>query len=118
MSAAATTCQCQCLLQTCTHVFVQHDAIRKPLQAPYDGTYEVLIRNKKHFTLNIKGHKEVVSMERLKPAFTDLTTFPESGSLPQLSSPTSTVLEPSFKLKSHHTITNSGRQVRWPAHLR
>ncbi|XP_065892459.1 uncharacterized protein [Dysidea avara] len=36
------------LLQTYTHVFVQHDVIRKPPQTPYDGPYEVLIRNKKH----------------------------------------------------------------------
>ena len=54
------------LLHTCTHVFVRHDAIRKPLQAPYDGPYEVVTRNKKHFTVNIKGRKEVTSVDRLK----------------------------------------------------
>ena len=29
-------------LQTCTHAFIRHDAIRKPLQAPYEGPYEVI----------------------------------------------------------------------------
>ena len=61
------------LLHTCTHVFVWHDAIRKLLQAPYDGLYEVVTRNKKHFTVNIKGCKEVISLDRLKQAYLDLT---------------------------------------------
>jgi len=29
-------------LQTCTHAFVRRDAVKKPLQAPYDGPYEIL----------------------------------------------------------------------------
>ena len=61
------------LLHTCTHVFVWHDAIRKLLQAPYDGPYEVVTRNKKHFTVNIKGCKEVTSVDWLKPAYLDLS---------------------------------------------
>jgi len=43
---------------------MQHDAIRKPLQVPYDGPYnKVFMRNKKQFTPNIKGHKQVVSLD-------------------------------------------------------
>ena len=36
-----------------SHVFVCHDAVCKPLQAPYDGSYRVINRTKKHFTLDI-----------------------------------------------------------------
>eukprot|EP00794_Sanderia_malayensis_P005012 gene5012-biopygen4078 len=42
-------------LMKCTHVFVRHDAIRKPLQTPYDGPCRVLDRHEKPFLLEIKG---------------------------------------------------------------
>ena len=102
-------------LQTCTHVFVRHDAIRKPLQPPYDGPYEVLIRDKKHFTLSINGRKAVVSIDRLKPAYLDVTTTtPDSAPLPHPPLPTPTVSESFPKPSRHHTTTRSGRQVHWP----
>ena len=56
------------LLQQASHVFVRHDAVRKPLQRPYDGPYAVLERTPHHFTLNIKNRRQVVSINRLKPA--------------------------------------------------
>ena len=104
------------LLQTCTHVFVRH-VYRKPLQPPYDGPYEVL---KKHFTLSIKGRKEAVSIDRLKPAYLDVTLTESdslnSVSIPQLPPPTTTVSDSSPSSSRHHTTTRSGRQVRWPIH--
>ena len=52
-------------------MFVKHDAVLKPLWQPYDGPYKVLKCTDKHFTLQIKDREEVVSVDRLKPAFTD-----------------------------------------------
>ena len=46
-------------LQTCTHAFIRHDAVKKPLQPPYDGPYEILSRTPKHFTLKVKGKKKL-----------------------------------------------------------
>lgn len=56
-------------LMTCTHVFVRCDAVKKPLQNPYDGPFRVLQRNDKNFTIRMKGRNAVVSIDRLKPAF-------------------------------------------------
>ena len=60
-------------LKSCTHVFIHHDTVRKPLQKPYDGPFMILKRSEKHFTTDINGHKEVISVDRLKPAFYDIT---------------------------------------------
>jgi len=64
------------LLQTCTYVLVRHDAIRKPLPMV------VLTCNKKYFTVNVKRCKEVISIDRLKPAYLDFTTVIETKLLP------------------------------------
>ena len=56
-------------LPTSTHVFVRHDAVRKPLQPPYDGPHRVLKWAEKHYTLDIGNCQEVVSLDCLKPAY-------------------------------------------------
>ncbi|XP_064462625.1 uncharacterized protein LOC135373336 [Ornithodoros turicata] len=66
-------------LTTCTHVFIHCDAVRKPLQPPYTGPFRVLERADRHFTLDINGRSDAVTMERLKPAFFD-TSWPVSTS--------------------------------------
>ena len=89
------------------HVFVRHDAIRKPLQPPYDSPYRVLNRADKHYTLDIAGRSEVVSHNRLKPGYldsnlvTDVYTSTEGTSTVQ---PT----------QSPVTIIHSGRCVHMP----
>ena len=42
-------------LATCTHVFVRHDGVRKPLQAPYGGPFRVISRTDKHFTVALQA---------------------------------------------------------------
>ena len=64
-------------LRTCLYVFMRNDTVKKPLQPPYDGPFQVLHRNDKHFTLDITGKKKVVSLDRLKPAYMD-TPYPLS----------------------------------------
>ncbi|XP_050028258.1 uncharacterized protein [Dermacentor andersoni] len=55
-------------LVSCTHVFVRHDAVHRPLQPPYNGPFRVLRRGEKQLTINVRGRHEVVSLDRLKPA--------------------------------------------------
>ncbi len=55
-------------LKSCTHVFVRIDTVRRPLQPPYEGPYEVLARAEKTITLDRKGKRETISIDRVKPA--------------------------------------------------
>lgn len=55
-------------MDTCTHVFIRHDAVRKSLQSTYDGPYKVISRNLKYFTVLIKNKEKNISIDRLKPA--------------------------------------------------
>lgn len=58
-------------LSSCTHVFVRHDAHRSSLQPKYDGPFPVLLRKEKFFTIQRPSRKEVVSIDRLKPAYVE-----------------------------------------------
>ncbi|XP_064479987.1 uncharacterized protein LOC135393503 [Ornithodoros turicata] len=56
-------------LQTTKFVFLRHDAVRKPLQRPNDGPYEVIERGPATFKLKIGDRLDTVTLDRLKPAF-------------------------------------------------
>ncbi|XP_064479244.1 uncharacterized protein LOC135392465 [Ornithodoros turicata] len=56
-------------LNKSTHVFLRHDAMRKPLSPHYNGPYRVLSRNRKTFAIDIAGQRIVVSVDRVKPAY-------------------------------------------------
>ena len=53
---------------TTIYVFICHDAVRKPLRAPYDGPYIIVDRTDKHFTVDRNGRNNTVSIDRLKLA--------------------------------------------------
>ncbi|MDA8002237.1 MAG: reverse transcriptase domain-containing protein, partial [Alphaproteobacteria bacterium] len=92
-------------LFTGTHVFVRHDAIRKPLQPPYDGPYRVLDRSDKHFTLDVHGQQRTISLDRLKPAHMATT-----ATVDQVPTSTAATTSPATPPR----VTRSGRHVRWP----
>ena len=102
-------------LLDCSHVFVRHDATRKPFQQPYDGPFPVLKRTDKHFTITRNNHDEVVSIDRLKPAYID-TTIPSSSTI---NIPTSTIPDLCTPLSPTTTrTTRSGRHIHWPKRFR
>ncbi|GBN26482.1 hypothetical protein AVEN_61556-1 [Araneus ventricosus] len=56
-------------LSTTTHVFFWRDTVRRPFEQRYDGPYIVLSRTDKIFTLDVRGQKQTVSVDRFKPAY-------------------------------------------------
>lgn len=56
-------------LNSCSHVFLRNDMVRKPLQPPYNGPFKVLKRMDKYFCIQLPERKLNVSIDRLKPAY-------------------------------------------------
>ena len=62
-------------LQSCTHVWVRVDRVRRPLEAPYTGPFLIKKRQPKYFTLETNtGASQTVSIDRLKPAIIPSST--------------------------------------------
>ena len=101
-------------LNNCHFVFACPDAVKKPLQPPYDGLFRVLQRHNKHFTLDSNGHEKVVSVDRLKPAFVEHTATAIVTDTPASESqtPTAAISPPNTDLPQR--ITRSGCHVQWP----
>lgn len=57
-------------LATTTHVFVRNDSVRPSLTHPYDGPFEIIARKEKFYTVVIRGRRQNINIDRLKPAFT------------------------------------------------
>ena len=99
-------------LDTCTHVFVHRDAVRRPLQPPYDGPFKVHRRYPKFFTIfGSTGKPQTISLDRLKPAHQDnstVSTPPASSSVP---------VSPPAAAPPVVRTTRSGRRVHWPDRL-
>ena len=115
-------------LSSCSHVFVRHDAVRRPLQCPYDGPFSVISRRGKTVMVDINGRHSTISMDRLKPAF---ILNPDFDSPTRQHSPTIIKLQPhpptttdaptttggpqpeEPKTTPAHQITRSGRKVKF-----
>ena len=57
-----------CELKSSPYVFLRHDAIRGPLQPPYDEPLKVMRGGEKAYTIRINNRGVTVSVDRLKPA--------------------------------------------------
>ena len=60
-------------LNKCTHVWLRVDRVRKPLEAPYSGPFEIIERTPKFFKIKMLTKTDNVSIDRLKPANVNIT---------------------------------------------
>lgn len=108
-------------LDTSEYVFIRNDAVRKPLQPPYDGPFKVVKRTGKYYSVQLPNRRTQVSVDRLKPAYllkeeddtysegqTDLRTV-TSGRPTHTNSDSIPVTSPAVENR-----TRSGRVVRRP----
>ncbi|XP_050588710.1 uncharacterized protein LOC126921296 [Bombus affinis] len=116
-------------LETSPYVFVRHDASGGPLQPLYDGPYQVIQRGKKTFTIKINNKNVIVSLDRLKPAFTvsddiEQQQLETSAGTHDMFIPFKTTTtqnaeraqQSEYDSRVHHT-TRAGRKVRFPDHF-
>lgn len=96
-------------LLTCKKVFVRVDAVKKPLQPPYDGPYTVIHRsnNNKVFKLQLPGREASISIDRLKPAY---TMNASDEVMPTAPTPSHTGIPGTNKIKT----TRLGRVINKP----
>nr|VZI36753.1 unnamed protein product [Spirometra erinaceieuropaei] len=99
-------------LDKCDFVLDRHDALRRPLQPPYDGPYKVLRRSDKDVVIERNGKTDTVSIDRVKPAYID----DSDHSSPQQRTPPQTLRPPPPTGDSPPPVrrTRSGRHVHWP----
>ena len=101
-----------------THVFLRKDAGKAPLTPLYTGPYCVLSRTDKHFTLDIRGKKETVSIDRVKRDFLNTNTQEPHIRPTYTHEHTLTPIEGNTTTKDNYvTTTRSGRRVHWPKKL-
>nr|VZH93637.1 unnamed protein product [Spirometra erinaceieuropaei] len=114
-------------------VFVQHDAVRKPLCPPYDGPYKVVQRKDKFYVLQKADKTDTVSIDRLRPAYLECLPSTSAPSIPPTMSSPDTPTPLTYPSSPHLTIlptqpdppptpppmsSRSGRHVRLPAKLK
>ena len=131
-------------LHASTHMYVRHDAVRKPLQAPYYGPYEVVSRVDKTIKIMKNGRTDTVSIDRVKTSYTEVPPTADSGSITQPQGrervteqsarpravanarPSNVPIvrqswgnstAPDVPLPPPQRTTRSGRQVHWPKKL-
>lgn len=110
-------------LHTVPQVWLRVDRVRRSLEAPYSGPYDVIKRYPKYFVLKLPQGETSVSIDRLKPA--RFSSKPKPPSTPLLNSnpipSTSTDPSPvpscpplvSEPPAPENVVTRSGRTVRF-----
>jgi len=89
------------MLSKCTHIFVRHDTMRKPLQQPHNGLF-------RDWSTFYSGRHLAISVDRLKPA---IQVEPDTR-LQYIYFTTTVTPQPSNR------VIRSCHQVQWPQKVR
>ncbi|UYV65868.1 hypothetical protein LAZ67_3005763 [Cordylochernes scorpioides] len=100
-------------LKTCSHVFLRTDRVKKALEPPYEGPFQVLRREEKYFIIKIKNKEVSVSKDRLKPAYLLNTSQPEESAKDNTS--IRQPVEPPVDIRRISTLT--GRTIKPPCQI-
>ncbi|VUZ53597.1 unnamed protein product [Hymenolepis diminuta] len=93
-------------LKTCSHFFLRHDTVLRPIQPTYDGPFKVLQRGEKTFTILQNDKEHVVPMDRVISTYLDKLVTDNA----------SPVFHPNPPVKETEkpiSFTRSGRHVRF-----
>lgn len=111
---------------SCSHVFLRIDRVKKALEPPYEGPIPVLNKNEKYFTVKNRGREVNISIDRLKPAYllktdeelTSSNFVPLHNNNPVVD-PSPTYHEPAPTVNEDLPKTSrSGRTIRQPVRFR
>ena len=92
-----------------THVFIRRDAVKSPLQPPYDGPFKVISRATKFFKIDLGTRTDTVSLDRLKPAHLDTAAKLSTATPRDEPAP-----DPTDSPEPQARRTRSGRHVHFP----
>jgi len=95
-----------------THVFLRQDAIRRALEPPYSGPYEVIARTDKTLIIVVRVRHVTVWADRVKPAYILERSQHRTDS--PLAQPRIASVKPLAPTQPPRT-TRCGRTVRFPA---
>ncbi len=94
---------------------MRQDCHRAPLDCPYSGPYRVLARSDKFFTLDLNTRIDTVSIDRLKPAFFEVSQEQTQATIPP---PAPAAASPVITVPTTPPLTSRyGRIVQAPSRL-
>ena len=98
-------------------VYVRHDANCSPLQRPYDGPFKILQTHEK-YVLDMNGHQDSVSIDRLKTAYGKQAKCQPSPVPPRTVPPPHPFkvapFQPTTAVPQPTVYTRSGREIKFP----
>lgn len=100
-------------LASCTDVFLRDDTVRGALQPPYKGPFPVIQRDldKKTMKIRIRGKETLVSIDRVKPAYTEADNDRQPALKQSTPEPSDESTTNSAPLAEKTYTTRSGRKV-------